>query len=509
MNRIRVDNIPMEIDNIPMETAEEEEEEEIINFFLWVSHGVTVSPLATSNENYNSKIPRFVYYVEHGLPQYPTSLFPHNLLAMQKPPNNPPLSNFPSDFSYFYYGSDVRENVGGNVRIPPLIYSLDPDPLGIVAAVSGLYYFKLSKHFDTQHEMAQYSLVSYDRIFLHNDLVKLYGNTTITLSNIEKNILDYCKIHNISNLNTVNIGLFSCKLILEEYKKEYLDEPLDIHEESVQPANIINFEEYYTQIKSSLLTIVISNNPFSKPNWQALAGLTHQGCALNVLSFYDLMSTPKARQRAVCLTLKGTSIFRIIDYINYYLSITVGETMNFFVCRTLIDRGLSLINAFMNSYRPGNNYVIIFKIYKDMVNPSKPDEFSEIGHTLSVAFNIIDGKIWIIDPQLRFSEALSTSSNDELYQKVITNYGSDFKFVDIIFYASPINDTNFSTEPTRYTFPSEGIIADITNNNLILRNRPPNLPYGGILSKRTKKGKRTKRTKKGKKSNPRKKTRKY
>lgn len=489
MNTLRVDNIPMDIDI-----------EDITHFFFWASHGNTVSPLETSSEIYHTKIPRFVYYIQHGLPQYSTSLDPYNLLAMQKPPNNPPLSNFPSDFSKFYYGYDVRENSGGNIRIPPLVYSLDPDPLGIVASYTGLYYFKLRKYFIPEEQAAKYELVSYDRIFVHNELLQMYGNKYITLSKIEKHVLDYCKAHNISDLNKVNIGLFSCKIILEQYNYEYLAQPIDIHEETVQPANIINVEQYYDQITSSLLTIAIPNDPFSKSNWQALAGLTHQGCAMNVLSFYDLMSTPKARQRAVCLTLKGTSIFRIIDYLNYYLKFIVETPINYFVCRFPIQYGLTIINSFMNSYKPGNNYVIIFKIYKDLVNPSKPDEYSEIGHTLSVAFNINDGKNYIIDPQIQFSEGLNTVSNNELYQKIITKYGADFKFVDIIFVAQTGDNIPFSMEPTRIIYPSQAIISDISTGHVLLRSRPANVPYGGILSKRAKRAKRTKRAKRAKKS---------
>jgi hypothetical protein len=473
---------------------------DIIHFFLWVSHGNTVSPLATSSEIYHSKIPRFVYYSEHGRAQVDDSLIPYNLLAMQKPPNNSPLSNFPSDFSDFYIGYDVRENVGGYIRIPTLVYSLDPDPLSIVATYSGIYYFKLRKYFVPGDQTAKYGLVSYDRIFVHNDLLQIYRDKYITHSNIEKHVLDYCKKNKISDLNKVNIGFFSCKLILDIYINEYSELPLDIHEETVEPANIINFEQHHAQIVSSLLTINIDNAPFSKKNWQALAGLTHQGCAMNVLSYYDLMSLPKARQRAVCLTLKGTSIFRIIDYLNYYLKFSISTPINYLVCRYNIEYGLTIINSFMNAYKSDDNYVIIFKIYKDLVNPTKPEEYSEIGHTLSVAFNRNDGYNWIIDPQIQFSEALNNGSNDDLYKKIITNYGDDFKFVDIIFAAQSGDNIRFSMEPTRIVVPSEAIIADISTGHVFLRNRPVNVPYGGILSKRFKRSKKTRRTKKTKRT---------
>ena len=160
---------------------------------------------------------------------------------------------------------------------------------------------------------------------------------------IEKHVLDYCKKKKISDLNTVNIGFFTCKIMIDRYIKEYSELPFDIHEETVQPANIINFEEVGEPIQCSILRIFVTDSWIFKEDWQALAGLKHQGCALNVLSFYDLMSQPKARQRAVCLTLKGTSIFRIIDYINNYLKKFYETPINFFVCRFPIIGGLLLI----------------------------------------------------------------------------------------------------------------------------------------------------------------------
>jgi hypothetical protein len=494
MNTFSVDNIPMDIDI-----------EDTIHFFLWASHGNTVSPLATSSEIYHTKIPRFVYYAKHGEPQYPGNLQPYNLLAMQKPPNNAPLSNFPSNFSHFYNGVDIRKNIRGNISIPPLIFSLDSDPLSEVAAYTGLYYFKLNKYFDSVIQSEQYRLIEYDRIFVHNDLLQIYGDKLITLSKIEKHVLDYCKKKNISDLNTVNIGFFTCKIVLDRYINEYSELPLDIHEETIQPANIINFEEVGEPIQCSILRIFVTDSWIFKEDWQALAGLMHQGCALNVLSFYDLMSQPKARQRAVCLTLKGTSIFRIIDYINNYLKMVYETPINFFVCRFPIIAGLLLINSFLNSYKSANSYVIIFKIYRDNLNPTKTSEYSEIGHTISVVFNSYTGTNWIIDPQTQYFEQMNTEkmnieNNNELYQRIINKYGNNFNYIDVIFVARTANDVPFSVEPTRPIYTGEDIRADVSNGLVSLRNRPTNVPYGGILSKKSKRTKRTKRSKKTKTS---------
>lgn len=52
-------------------------------------------------------------------------------------------------------------------------------------------------------------------------------------------------------------------------------------------------------------------------DWEALAEMKHQGCGLNVLSFFGIIEENEAREKVVCLNLKGTSIFKIVDYIMY------------------------------------------------------------------------------------------------------------------------------------------------------------------------------------------------
>ena len=119
--------------------------EDSIHYFLWASHGNNVSPSVVSNELYPTKFGRFDYFADHGESALASTLDQFNIPLMEKAPNNTRLSNFPP-FSYIYNGVDIRQNIGGKIRIPPLIFTIEPDPLSVVAPCHGLYYFRLSKY---------------------------------------------------------------------------------------------------------------------------------------------------------------------------------------------------------------------------------------------------------------------------------------------------------------------------------------------------------------------------
>jgi hypothetical protein len=117
-------------------------------------------------------------------------------------------------------------------------------------------------------------------------------------------------------------------------------------------------------------------------DWQALATITHQGCALNVLSYYNIIHENIARGQVVCLTPKGTSIFTIVDYIKAYLLFDKGiSSIGYCIKRFDITTGFSLLLHFLN-YVP-ENYVIIFKIYSEYYIPGTYD-YSHIGHAISL-----------------------------------------------------------------------------------------------------------------------------
>ena len=128
--------------------------------------------------------------------------------------------------------------------------------------------------------------------------------------------------------------------------------------------------------------------------------------------------------------------------------------------------------------------------------------------------------IWILInhfsiPLVLISSKKLIENNNELYQRIINKYSNNFNFIDVIFVARTANDVPFSVEPTRPIYTGDDIRADVSNGLVSLRSRPTNVPYGGILSKKskrskkTKKSKRTKRTKKYKKTKTHKQTKKY
>jgi hypothetical protein len=203
------------------------------------------------------------------------------------------------------------------------------------------------------------------------------------------------------------------------------------------------------------------------PNgWQELAKIKHQGCALNVLSFFGIIKENEAMEKVVCLNIKGTSIFKIVDYINEHI---ITKRNGFVIIRRSFDDALNLfIQNFMNMYKP-TNYAVLFKMYIEREHNGK---FSHIGHTVAIMNH--NDKFYLIDPQANIS--INLVKDQPFSQQIKNAYQSkdinnNWNYIDIIFTV----DSNFEQKRPRFEFN-----AFMTNEKLNIIARTPDITHGGL-----------------------------
>ena len=452
-----------------------------IDFFLWVSHGTTATAINRMVDKYHSKLGRFVYYSEHGECLAKYSLDSIHLNTIKKKqivevlPNGY-TSSISGNIKNMYKGKSSINNPGylTGFLVPPIFYSLEHNINDVTYPYMGLYYFAI--------DPATFEFLKYQKLLDVADLINMYGNKYISLSQIEAHVINACKYLNITNINNVNLGLYACQTGLLQYEKDYQpqqqhrdinDDLESLHNKAeLIPSSYIN-ERHISYF--SLATTLVDNNLMSQrlstQQWNALATMTHQGCALNVLSYYGIISQPRARERVVCLTLKGTSIFSIVNYIHNYYTYT-GK---FAITRLTLANGLKVLYDFIaqNLQPHPSSCVIIFKIYAKNKIPNK-EEYSDVGHTVSVCFDFNTKSVWFIDPQIQLKIQLTNDPN-QLGIIMSHNY-PNMNFIDLIMCG---DYTNTFVGPV-ITFNE--MVDLIQQNILTIRDVPQNLFYGGKKS---------------------------
>jgi len=91
----------------------------------------------------------------------------------------------------------------------------------------------------------------------------------------------------------------------------------------------------------------------------------NQGCALNILNYYGIMDSNTMRETMVCLPMQGTSIFKIMDYVDDYVKLNTQPVKNlrYGVFRAEIGHGFRILHRYWDIVPPGN--FTVFKVYKD------------------------------------------------------------------------------------------------------------------------------------------------
>ena len=189
------------------------------------------------------------------------------------------------------------------------------------------------------------NILKQEQIYNHAEMLAKYGHDNpITYSNIFKDVIANCKQRNL-NPKDIVLGIFSCQDGINEYRPDY-----DIYnnvvpnvKDDIPKATIYNYNNYDKTRHLMSPTIIGFTPTMKQVNWTALVKSKHQGCALNVLSFYDIVKINEARESVTCLSLKGTSVFKIVDYIDNYVKTTLNVITLFllnytpiFICQVVL-----------------------------------------------------------------------------------------------------------------------------------------------------------------------------
>jgi hypothetical protein len=123
--------------------------------------------------------------------------------------------------------------------------------------------------------------------------------------------------------------------------------------------------------------------------------LSSQFCALNILSYYGVITETTSHETSTCLPQTGISIFKIIDYIDRYISFNMKNTdmkvenNKYVVIRFEIAYGITNVLALiLRTIQTKRNFFIAFNLYK---------RAGENGHTASV-FVDDNGLLYYRDP---------------------------------------------------------------------------------------------------------------
>jgi len=506
---------------------------DIVHLFLWVSHG----------ENISSK--NIYYPIEspfQSVNMYSNAFQMSTLNELKNIVNDPCKLVLGTCPFIPFFDKKTGKN---DILVPPLLFGFaSPDEPDIIQW-SGLHYFKiktipdLGKKSEISKQIADAARINreqnyptikqktieeqaYEQILQYKTtceiqehvLIKSYsdllgsGNSIrlYTYSEIFKLVIDICndKKNNVDPKN-VSLGIFSCQSRDPNYIKNYIQDTIsnllpslaesapqanifssdDINTDaSVEDTGKMNATEYY----ASLTMIQLNTNP--SVNWKSLTDIRHQGCGLNVLSFFGILEKNVARETLLCLSLKGTSIFKIVDYIDYHTKNLGIKNDGYIIARCDFQTGLSNIIELMSNYSTADKYCIVFKMYdNDTYFKDTSTKKSHVGHT--VAFYKYDNKYYYVDPQGEIIREFSISAinipelENDIKQLYINpnqpNNIPKWKFIDLI-YTVKI-DNKFDNKR-----PAIKLASQASNLGCEMLERTEDIRYGGKkLTKKTRK----------------------
>lgn len=482
-------------------TDNEQKNPNELTFYLWVSHGGNVS----SNNNY---YPIKTKFLSVSFYSQPYKSIDDSLLTLI-------INEGTKESKYIcdlVNGNCpqipiIKNGISRFVYLPPILFSGDNTSPNKHKQYMGLYRFiiiKTNKDFDSTRNAAQF--IDYFHICRILSVEKLVTNSQLiqkpyyTYSHIFNVIENDCKKNNI-NPNNVSVGIYSCQDTIINYLKDY---PIQSDIKQMIPKEgtiishksiILNSINEMQNNESASICFIQLLAPLKidsnlNVNWSALGTIQYQGCALNVLSYYDILPQGRAREQVACLNITGTDIFTLIDYINdnYFKKYAPERENKFFVLRFPFKYGIRTIIDYMVDFnkKVNYNYTIIFKAYKDNLYNSK---FSEVGHTVSITS--YNKHIIYIDPQT--SKSLLIPLTDHLtVLKQIKNIREmkDKNYIDIIFITgieTILNSLNIPNTSKIY------INNWIVNGGIQFRSRPEIISGG-----KNNKGKQNNKNKKKK-----------
>jgi len=470
------------------------------DYFLWISHGETITTEYYRFETV-TRIPKLLFYTTHG--RFLSANIANLNSYLQCDPKLA-YNNLLRDIPPFEVANDyflgVREKIVGeiindqyySICLPPLLYGVNnynkehPQLIGVM----GLYHFKVN---NSNKEMR---LV--EKIMNWNDIDREINKnpnkvTSLTYSKIEGFIKKYINKYNLRyklmneekkvmndlpiNIDLCSLGIFTCRSFSENYSKQSSSletSPIDVYKFK----NIIDFTrpEKFNEIQMNdngcliLLGFNFDKNKMEEKisKWEGpLAKIEYQGCAFNILNFYNFMDDEISRSLAVCLPSTGTSIFSFIDYLNniiikqnrrifkyLVLRLTLSKLWDFFIqCK--LDKTLIPFNF------------IPVKLYREDITSDNKKSF--VGHFVSFWYNGDNDKLYLIDPQQQYY------ITDTDIDKYMNDYG--FQYVDIVI----ASEVNISQQNCNNKLLE--LVRNLLNTGDISVNlRPDELLWGGDIA---------------------------
>jgi len=466
-----------------------------LDLFLWVLHGTNVS----SNHNFYPVETKFEALTFYSRPFEPINIdFLKSINTQGKTTCSLITGSCP-----IIPIVDKRKNKK-YAFLPPLFFEVNEiDKINPLLPVStddgwvdmggprmssamGLYHIKLSRLGKDNCVVKENT-----KILDFDALLASFGDSRPqSYSTLFKKVYDHCFRRGLDP-ETCMLGLYVCQSSSFEYAKEY--DLTNVRgliprriETELSPAPIFDRPPTEnTDFKPYILSL-----PMVKPidiTWKPLAKMTSQGCALNVLSYYGIIEQTRAREEVTCLSLKGTSIFRILDYVYTYYSqpgLKEGYPLltaePYLILRYHIDIGIQQIFTYISAQTTPVNQFFIFKLYRELNRGSK---LSQIGHTVSIA--VYEQNVYYIDPQAQGIVLITDRATFDINTYYPgTEPGKEFKYVDIIFAWYKISSVTFPS--IRYDFAG------------IINVRDDGITYGG--KKKTKKHRRSKKKSKSSKN---------
>ncbi len=310
----------------------------------------------------------------------------------------------------------IKKQTNNHVYLPPLVFSIEPNDHELIIKYTGLYRLEYSFYNKTCHALKTEKLLS------HADFLQQFSNIEhITYSLIFKTITDMCKVKGDIPSDT-SVSIYSCQSPHKDYVQMYSPKSNPEQETHVvEPVHAMIVNQLQMNEKASLLLLPVNYVP---KTWAPLAKLKHQGCALNVLSFYQVLDENYAREKAVCLSLKGTSIYKIVDYIHQYNPI---PEYKYIIMRMPILTGLSII---LNKLFESNaDLGVIFKLY---ASNTHKNNINHVGHSVSIMID--NNNMHFVDPQSQIY--LSIPDNSETSIAQIMHHYAKFHYMDLIYFIS-------------------------------------------------------------------------
>jgi len=425
------------------------------DYFLWISHGMTITTEYYRFETI-TRIQQLLFYTTHGRFLFSNS----NLNSYLHHDGNPKLtyntllrniSPFEAANEANDYLLGVREKIVGkiinrqyySICLPPLLYGVnnEDDPL---INIIGLYHFKVN------HSNKEMRLV--EKIMNWNDIyreININPNkvTYLTYSKIEGFIKKYIDKYNLHyklmneqkqvmnylpiNINLCSLGIFTCRSFSEQCSKQ--SSSLETSQVDVYKfKHIIDFTkpEKFNEVQINdygcpiLLSFNLDKNKMEEKisKWkEPLAKIQYQGCAFNILNFYNFINDEISRSLAVCLPSTGTSIFSFIDYLNYIIIKQNRRIFKYLVLRfTLSKLSNFLIQCKIDKTLIPFNFIPV-KLYKEDITQNTKNL---VGHFVSFWYNGDNDQLYLIDPQQQY---FITGTDIDTY---MTTY--NFKYVDIV-----------------------------------------------------------------------------